>query len=250
VISGLGLAPGATAIAAVVVLLGGFVRGYSGFGFSAILMAGLGLVLPPADIVPLAIALEVLASLGQARQVWRDIDWRLLAVLLAAGLIGNPLGVLLLTAIPGETLRVAIYLFIGAASLTLLVSPKLGRPLSLPVLAAAGLVAGVVNGAAALSGLTLALVFAVSGISPQIMRATLIAYFFATDLWAGLFLGAAGLFDAAALWRIALSLPLLAFGLWAGNRRFLGSPPASFRKLTLCLLIALSALGLLRALVP
>ena len=234
------------AVCCAVVLLGSFVRGYSGFGFSAILMAGLGLVLDPAEIVPIAIALEVLASLGQARQVWDDINWRSLAVILLTGIAGNPVGVWLLLLAPGENLLAFVYLFIGAVSGILLASPRLNVPPALPVLAGAGLLAGIVNGATALSGLVLALLFTIAGVSPAIMRATFVAYFFVTDLWTGALLAGSGLYDLETIWRILASLPLLAFGLWLGSRRFLGTPPQSFRRMTLALLISLSAIGLAR----
>lgn len=245
----LDLSPGELAFYGVVVLAASFVRGYSGFGFSAILMAGAGLALPLAEIVPLAISLEVLASIGQARQVWRDIDWRRLAVILITGVVGNPIGVWLLLAIPDETLLPLVYVFVATVAILLLISPRSGLRLSLPVLAAAGLVAGIVNGATALSGLVLALLFTMAGVVPATMRATLIAYFFATDLWTGSLLAAAGLYDATALWRIALALPLLAAGLWAGTNRFIGTAPSSFRFITLLLLLLLSALGLTRSFV-
>lgn len=245
----LDLSPAAAVAFVVVVLAGSFIRGYSGFGFSAILMAGLGLVLPPAEIVPLAIALEVLASIGQATHVWRDIQWLRLAVILATGMAGNPVGIWLLAAVPGPMLLAATYCFIAAVALLLLVSPRLDIRVGLPLLAVVGFVAGVVNGATALSGLVLALLFTLAGVAPAALRATLVAYFFATDLWTGLLLFGAGMVDATAAWRVAAALPLLALGLWLGSRRFVGTPPESFRRLTLALLLTLSAIGLARSFV-
>ena len=58
----LGLSGTSLIWSALVVLVAAFIRGYSGFGFSAVLMAGLALRLPAAEIVPLSIALEVVAS--------------------------------------------------------------------------------------------------------------------------------------------------------------------------------------------
>jgi len=243
------LGPGGFAFLALVILAASYVRGYSGFGFSAVLVAGLTLVLPPAEVVPLSIGLEVVASIGQARGIWADIDRRRLLVLLIAGLIGNPLGVWLLVAIPGETLRLALLGFIALASILMIVMPKARAELSLALLAAGGLVAGIVNGATALSGLVLALVFTLAGIRPAVMRATLIAYFFVTDLWAGGLLATTGLFNEVTVLRIIAALPLLALGVWLGSRRFVATPPATFRAFVLWLLIGLSAIGLARSLI-
>ena len=240
----LDFSPGGMTVFCLVLLVGGFVRGYSGFGFSAILMAGLGMVLTPAEIVPLAIALEVLASIGQARQVWPDIQWLRLSVILVTGMIGNPAGVWLLLALPADALLAFVYLFIAAVAAVLLLSPRLSFPISWPVLAGAGLVAGVVNGATALSGLVLALLFTLAGVAPIATRATLVAYFFATDLWTAVILIGAGLFDETSFWRIGAALPLMTLGLWLGGKRFIATPPQAFRAATLCLLLALSLVGL------
>lgn len=243
------MGPGGFAFLALVILAASFVRGYSGFGFSAVLVAGLTLVLPPAEVVPLSIGLEVVASIGQARGIWADIDRRKLMVLVVAGLIGNPLGIWLLVAIPAETLRLALLGFIALASILLMILPNARAELSLALLAGGGLAAGIVNGATALSGLVLALIFTLAGIRPAVMRATMIAYFFATNVWAGGMMSAAGLFDAVTVVRIVAALPLLALGVWLGSRHFFATPPTTFRAFVLWLLIGLSAIGLARSLI-
>jgi len=240
--------PGGLVFLALVILAASFVRGYSGFGFSAVLVAGLTLILPPAEVVPLSIGLEVVASIGQARGIWADIDRRKLMVLLAAGLIGNPLGIWLLVAIPGETLRLGLLCFIALASILLIIMPQARTELSLALLAAGGFAAGIVNGATALSGLVLALIFTLAGLRPAVMRATLIAYFFVTDLFAGGLLATTGLFDRVTVLRIIAALPLLAIGIWLGSPHSFATPPATFRAFVLWLLIGLSAIGLGRSL--
>ncbi len=231
-------------IDALIVLVGAAVRGYSGFGFSAVLMAGLSLTLRPAEIVPIAISLEVLASLGQASQTWRDIDWQRLGVVLATGMIGNPIGVALLVHLPAETMRVAVCGFTAAASAALMGLPRLNVPVGPALLACAGLVAGIVNGATALSGLVLALFLTLTGLAPARLRATFVAYFFLTDLWTGLLLAREGLFDMTAIRRVLVSVPVLGIGLWLGGRVFVGTSPDTFRKVTLSVLIVLSLGGL------
>ena len=245
----LDLGPGGFAFLVLVILAASFVRGYSGFGFSAVLVAGLTLVLPPAEVVPLSIGLEVVASIGQARGIWADIDRRKLIVLLIAGLIGNPLGIWLLVAIPEETLRLGLLSFIALASIALMIMPKARADLSLALLAGGGFAAGVVNGATALSGMVLVLLFTFAAIRPAVMRATLIAYLFVTDLFAGGLLATTGLFNEVTVLRIIATLPLLAVGVWLGSRHFFATPPATFRAFVLWLLIGLSAIGLARSLI-
>jgi len=76
------------------------------------------------------------------------------------------------------------------------------------------------------------------------MRATMIAYLFAADLWTLTLLAGSGYYDTIALTRAALSLPILALGVWLGSRHFASARPASYRKAVLWLLLSLSAIGL------
>lgn len=230
---------------ALVVLVASFIRGYSGFGFSAVLMAGLALRLPAVEIVPLSIALEVIASTLQARGIYTHINWRPLVVLLLAGVIGTPVGVYLLGVLPDEPMRIAVQIFILITSVFLVFSKERSLRSSLMLYALVGLVAGVINGATALSGLVLALFFTFTGEKAAVMRATMIAYFFVTDLWTGGLLFASGHFDAQTVTRIMAALPLLGFGVWIGSNRFTSANPKSFRIYVLWLLLALSSIGLI-----
>lgn len=234
-------------ISACVIFAAAVLRGYSGFGFSALLMAGLIFRFPASEIVPLSIALEILASLGQARGIRGDIDRRALLLLLAAGLAGNPLGVMLLSRVPDAPLRIAVHAVILVAVSALLFHPV--RPVArrAPVLVVAGFVAGVVNGATALSGLVLGLFLTATDIDMRAMRATMIAYFFVTDIWAGGLLAMSGHYDRDTLAAILAAVPVLALGVWLGGRVFATTASAAFRRRILWLLLALSAAGLAMA---
>ncbi|RYF80996.1 MAG: sulfite exporter TauE/SafE family protein, partial [Comamonadaceae bacterium] len=63
------LAPLLLAYSLCVVFAAGVVRGFAGFGFSAIAVAGLSLIVSPAQVVPAIFALEILASLSQLRGI-------------------------------------------------------------------------------------------------------------------------------------------------------------------------------------
>ena len=53
-------------IAMFVVFVAAVVRGYSGFGFAMVAVTGLSLLRPPAEIVPMVLALEIVASAQSA----------------------------------------------------------------------------------------------------------------------------------------------------------------------------------------
>lgn len=221
-----------------------YIRGFSGFGFTAVLMIGLTMIMPVAEIVPLSVALELIASSGQSVTIFRYVDWRKLAVLLATGVLCTPLGVLLLTLIPDLALRAFVLVFIFGSSIYLIFSRRHHQTFSLGNYLLAGAVIGVANGATALSGLALALFFSLTDESPKKVRATMIAYLFLADIWAGGILLASGFYTGDTFWRVAVSLPLLGLGVWLGSKHFASVRPDTFRTVVLWLLLTLSFAGI------
>jgi len=254
----LGLGYGGLLLGAAAVFAGGYARGYSGFGSSAIVMAVMTLILPPHQVVPIAIMLEIIAGLAQASGVRHHIDWRLLLTILAGAAIATPAGTKALLFLDPAALRFGILAFILVVSLVLLTGKTLSGGNKSPVAFIAGLVSGFANGAAALAGLPIALFLAAgnttgtgsdtSNASAAVMRATLIIYISAIGIFTAILLARDGFYDDRTLWRIAAALPLLAAGLFFGGRKFGATTPQSFRRFTLVLLISLSVLGLARSL--
>lgn len=230
---------------AAVLFLASYIRGFSGFGFTAVLMIGLSMLLPLAEIVPLSIALEIAASSGQARGILPDVNWRKLGVLLGVGLLGTPIGVYLLGAFPDASLRALALTVVMLASLLLVFSHHHPRQFSLPAYSVAGFIIGIVNGATALSGLVLALLLSLTSDPPAQLRATMIFYLFLADFWAGGILLASGFYDSVTAYRIVAALPVLTLGVWLGSRQFASSRPDRFRKAVWVLLLVLSASGLI-----
>lgn len=239
----LNLPPYALVLAAVVIFVASFARGYSGFGFSAILMVGLLPVLPAAQLVPLSIALEILASCSQAPRILHDINRRFLAILLLASLLGAPAGVFLLSYFPEQQLRLGVYGIVFVSTALMLLSSW--RPFSVTTIGLflAGLLAGAVNGATALSGLVLALFFTSSTIASHTMRATMIAYLFFTDVITGGMLVAADHYDVLTFWRILAATPVMLAGIWLGSRHFLSTPAESFKTRVMWLLLLFCIAG-------
>jgi hypothetical protein len=113
-------------------------RGYSGFGFSAVLVASWSLVGSPALAVVVALVLEVTASIIQAASVWQDIPWRRVGLLMAGAIVVTPLGVHLLAATDERTLRIGIAIFILLAAVALLAGLRLPTRARLPLVLSVG----------------------------------------------------------------------------------------------------------------
>jgi hypothetical protein len=242
-----GLGPGELALLALGLMAASYARGYTGFGFSALVVASGSLVTDPVNVVPLAIFMEVVASLLQAVSVWRDVDWRRVGMLVAGAVIGNPIGVMLLAYASADMLRLGISGFVLIACAILLTGWQLQRRIGAAGTGVLGLFAGVANGATALGGLPVALFYAVGRESPAVARATLIAYFFITDAYAGAIMAQQGILNSQTLLAAAWAFPILLLGLWLGGRTFAVASPDAFRRFTLLLLVVLALLGIAKA---
>lgn len=224
-----GLGPGTLAVMLAGLAVGALARGYSGFGFSALLVASWSLVGQPAQAVAVALVLEVTASVLQAVSVWRDIPWRRVALLLGGAAVGTPFGTHLLVAMSERTLRLGIAAFVLAAALVLLAGVRLRARATPPVVLAVGAASGLCNGAVAMGGLPVAIFLTAEGADPRTLRASVIAYFFLLDLIGLFFLAREGLVGTGTLSLAALCLPVLVLGMWLGGRHFLGATPQRFR---------------------
>ena len=240
----------------VVVFIGGVARGFSGFGFSALCVSGLSLLLSPAQVIPPIFILEILASLTLLRQSLKQADFAWLSWLLWGNALCIPLGIAMLNFVPEIYLR----LLIGAI-LVVLVGVQLrglqwhGAPTRLLRLLT-GLVSGLVNGLTAMGGLVVAAMMSATPLSPVAMRATLVLLFFLGDLYALLCaavmpvstaVGAPLLGWGALYMALFMALPMLG-GMAVGQRFFTQTTPQQFRRLVLRLLMLLAVITVARAL--
>lgn len=230
-----------------VVLVAGIVRGFAGFGFSALTVAGMSLVISPAQVVPVAFVLEVLASLTLIPSVRRDIAWHWLRPLLVGNAIATPAGIWLLAVVPEAPLRAIVSLVILSAALLLLSGWRAPFADTGPSRLATGLVSGLLNGLAAIGGMAVAVMLFATTITGAAARATLIALFFATDLYSLAWAGGKGLVAPSLFaWVAWLLVPML-IGIWIGRGHFLHVDETGFRRGVLRVLAAIAGLGLVRA---
>ena len=243
-------------IASLLIVFGaGIVRGFAGFGFSALSVAGLSLLVSPAKVVPAIFMLEVLASISLLRSAARHIDGSWLSWLIVGNALCIPLGIALLAWLPETPLRLLIgALLLLAAGLlrsgfNLALSPSAGVRLGV------GMASGFVNGVAAIGGIAVAVMLSTAQMAPAAMRATLIALFLFTDLYALAWSAVVSFGSDApvallgvdtlrwALWLV----PAMLAGIWFGQRSFAGVSPEQFRRHVLNLLMLIAGISVLRA---
>ena len=240
------LGPMALLWMAIAILIAAFVRGYSGFGFSAMLIAASSLVTNPLNFVAVVVILETAMSLQAAKGAGPDIDWRRVGWLLAGAAVGLPLGLWVLTGVSEDTARAVISAYVLVMCGVLLLGWRLRAEVRGPGNAVAGLVSGLAN-APGMGGLPIAAFFAAQPIQAAVFRATLIAYFPLLDVYSAPLYWYAGLVTWDTLWASLIALPLTALGNWLGGRHFLNTDPQDFRRFAIMLLAGLAVMGLIKA---
>ncbi len=226
--------------AALVIGIAALIRGYSGFGFAMVGVAGLSIATPPIVAIPTVLILELIVGLLLLPPVWREISWRPVLTLLAGAVVLTPVGAILLIQLPENATRIALAVVIASAAIVLMRTPTV-RPVTGTVsTVATGGVAGLLNGAFGISGPPVVLFFLNTQRGAAISRASMMACFLVLDLVAVMSFGVGGLIDRAVLVTVLWCLPALAVGSWLGHRAFHGSDTTKFRSRVLWLLIALA----------
>jgi len=230
------------------VLAAAVLRGFTGFGFGLAAVPLLSLALPPAQVVPLVVTLQVVIGVAGLRAAAAECDWRAVRLLLPGLLIGVPFGLLILTTLPANPVRLAIGAII-AASVWLIhrgirLPPNPSRLVSFGV----GLVSGIVSGLASMGGPPVVVYLLAVGHTAARMRATAIVYFMLSGCVSFVPMAARGLITRDILIWGAASLPVLFGGSRIGTWAFHQAKPRHHRIVALVTLSALAVLLIGRAL--
>ncbi len=230
------------------VLAAALLRGFTGFGFGLAAVPLLSLALPPAEVVPLVVTLQVVIGLIGLRAALADCDWRAVWMLFPGLIVGVPIGLLVLTTVPANPVRLAIGAII-AFSVWLLprgirLPPNPSRAVSFGV----GLVSGIISGLASMGGPPVVVYLLAVGHSAARMRATAIIYFMLSGFVSFVPMAARGMITRDILIWTAASLPVLFAGSRLGTRWFYKAKPRQHRMVALVTLSALALLLIGRAL--
>lgn len=225
-----------------------YVRGYSGFGFSAIFIAFASLLMNPLPLIAVVYACEILMTVFQAGGIRGHVDWRRAITMLAGASLILPISVWALVSIGDESVRIVVSLIVLVMSLILLAgwtTPNLFRTRGNLLI---GMVAGLCNGAG-VGGLPVAAAMTAQPIPAPVFRATMIVFLTGIDIISTPLLWMNGLISWDTAYAMALAFPMLGVGVWLGSRRFQSASPTTFRRFAIYLLLTLATLGLMRSVI-
>ena len=228
------------------VFIASIIRGFNGFGFSATCISGFSFILPAIEIVPIILALEVIISIFMVPYIWYKIDWKFVFKILLGIIIGSPVGLYLLKHLNPETTHLSVCLMVIFFSILLMkgysnqkINNNYGKIFT-------GIVSGTLNGLTTLGGMPVALFLLITSIQPAVIRGSLAALFFLTDIYAFILSFFAGIVDITTIYRIIPLIIILPIGVFIGNRFFIKSKEETYRKVVFYFLIFISILGISR----
>ena len=229
-----------------IVFVASIIRGFNGFGFSATCISGFSFILPPIEIVPIILILEVLISVFMAPYVWNRIDWNFVFKVLIGMIIGSPIGLYLLKYLSPQITHLSVCLIIIFFSILLMrgyLNKKINNNGSKIF---TGIISGTLNGLTTLGGMPVALFLLVTSIQPSVIRGSLAALFFLTDIYAFALSYFGGIVDITTIYRTLPLIILLPIGVYIGDKFFIKSKEVIYRKVVFYFLIIISVFGILR----
>lgn len=240
------LSSGELTLSAAVVLLAAMVRGFAGFGLSALIMAGLALVIPPVTLIPVCIVLEAVASMMMIRGGLKMADRRIAWGLAIGSALGMPAGLMATMSLPPDLSRsIALTLILLLAVLQWFrQSPAFLA--TTPGLYLSGFVAGVSTGLASVGGMVVALYVLAQKAPAARIRSSVVMYLFLGMFTSIVWLSVSGLLDTLALKRAVALAPLVVLGVIVGSFMFKPALQHFYKRFCLALLMTLAIAGLAR----
>ena len=228
------------------VFIASIIRGFNGFGFSATCISGFSFILPAIEIVPIILILEVIISIFMAPYVWSKIDWNFILKILVGIIIGSPVGLYLLKYLTPDVTHLSVCVLVIFFSLLLMrgytnqkINNKYGKFFT-------GIISGALNGLTTLGGMPVALFLLTTSIQPAIIRGSLAALFFLTDIYAFVLSFFVGIVELTTIYRMLPLIIILPIGVYIGDKFFVKSKEETYRKVVFYFLIFISIFGFFR----
>lgn len=210
------VAVSAYAIGFCAVFVGGCVQGATGFGFALIVVPPLMLALDARTAVPTVLILSLLNVTMTWLRYHRDASLRDVGLLAIGGVLGAPLGALILARFAGPWFNVAVGAILMALSVALLSGS--GRPVGKQSLALlpVGFASGILNGSTSMGGPPAMLFLSNQGTPKELFRANLVTYFIIINIVSLVTFSAQGLITGEVLTFVGVFLPVLIIGTYVG----------------------------------
>tara|TARA_B110000305_G_C19115711_1_gene481910 strand:- start:133 stop:702 length:570 start_codon:yes stop_codon:yes gene_type:complete len=178
--------------------------------------------------------------------IWNKIDWNFVLKLLTGIAIGSPIGLYLLRHLNPQTTHLSVCLLVIFFSILLIKGYSNQKINNNYAKFFTGILSGALNGLTTLGGMPVALFLLTTSIQPVVIRGSLAALFFLTDIYAFILSFFAGIIDTTTIFRTLLLIIILPLGVYIGNNFFVKSKEETYRKVVFYFLIFISIFGFFR----
>ncbi len=235
-------------VAVGIVLAAGGVSGFAGFGFSLVSVPLLLQIFDPATVVTLSTALGLATNWIIVLDSWREVRVRTVLALLPWACGGLVVGVEMLKLLDPVYLKLLAGLVVIGLAVLLLCGRALPGARTPWATALVGATSGALNTSTGLSGPPIVLLFTARDFGKGDFRASASAYFFPINVIGLVLLVARGVVHGPQLGATALLVPPALIGTLAGHTLLKRVSNASFRTLTLYLILLTGLVGAATAL--
>jgi hypothetical protein len=206
------------ALALLAILAAYTIFAISGFGSAAIATPLLAHLYPLKFAVPVVVILDAVASFSQGFRLRQGLNRRDVLPLFPFLVAGMLIGVSMLVSVPGRFLLPALGAFVAAYGIYVLVKRepvfRFGRWMAAPM----GLFGGMTSSVFGVGAPFYVMYLAGRGSTPDQIRATLPVILVFTTVGRILLFFIADLITKDVVLAVAMLLPVMALGLWCGNR--------------------------------
>lgn len=163
-------------------VIGGLVRGFSGFGTAMIFLPFAGQVVAPFEALTIMIVMDMFGPLPNIRRAVRDGDTGDVMRLSAGAVVAVPLGVLVLSLVPAEAFRYSVSFLTLGMLVLLLGGLRYRGAMTRPMIFGTGGMSGFLAGSAGLAGPPVILLYMASPHPAQVIRANILLFLILSDV--------------------------------------------------------------------
>ena len=236
-------------IAIIILFFAGLIQGLAGFGFSMVSIPILIILIEPQLLTPTIIIHSVIINIFLFMKVRKDVQLGRIWPLVAAAIVGIPIGTWLLGAVDADILRLFVGLFIMLIGLAYIrnfrIEIKNEKLAFLPV----GFISGILNGSITLSGPPVVLTLTNQEVPKKTFRANMIAYFMLLNLATLPFHFMKGFFTDICIDLSIMLLPGMLLGALVGTMLVKKVDENNFRRMVLVLVIVSGFVSLIAGII-
>ena len=233
--------------AALIVLAASIVKGTTGFGFALVATPLLLLLWEPLVMVPVLIPASMVANILIVTQNRHRLEWGRVAPMAIAGVLGIPLGTVILLLVPSTALKIGVALVVLASAIILMTGARVNISRERVASSVAGFMSGLLLTSTTISGPPVTLLLINQRWPKDVFRTSLALFFLTLQGFAIVSLAVGGILTVSTLTVSMALLPSVLLGYALAVRLLPHIPQEAFLRIATAVVMATGVLALVTA---